>query len=179
MRNVLKSRGRHRSPLYLATIVALLGAGAADAAPVASGKDGLMMFPNVNVVSAPAPTAHPEAVTGPQSAAPAPGLRAFIDPATGQLVQEPTQAQIDELNAAQSARVGAQALDQPVVFTTPSGAHGARLGESQMVFSVVQKQESGELTEFCVVGPEQATKMLYLKAPSLTALQRKGNRDDR
>ena len=171
----LKARGwRQRSPLYLATIVAFLGAGAAagaDTATTVSSKDGLLTFPNVRVVNA------PQLATTP---APQAGFKAYIDPVTGQL-REPTQ---EDVLAESQAAQAAQALRRPTVpqetdFVTPSGAIGRTLDESTMVFSVVKKTDSGELAEFCVVGPEQAAKVMNLKAPELSALRRKEVRDVR
>jgi hypothetical protein len=177
MRNELKSRGRHRSPLYLATLVALLGAGAAGAADTASpvaSKDSLMTFPNVRVVNA------PQLATTPAPQAPQAGLRAYIDPATGQLRQPTPEELLAESQAGQLAKaLRQQSVQQGTEFVTPSGAIGIQLDESSMAYSVVRKAEGGELAEFCVVGPEQVTKVMNLKAPELSALQRKEIRNVR
>jgi hypothetical protein len=177
MRNELKSRGRHRSPLYLATLVALLGAGAAgaaDRASPASSKDGLMTFPNVRVVNA------PQLATAPVPQAPQAGLRAYIDPETGQLRQPTQEELLAESQAGQLAKsLRQQSVQQGTEFVTPSGAIGMYLDDSFMSYSVVQKTESGALAEFCVVGPEQAAKVMNLKAPESSALQRKEIRDVR
>jgi hypothetical protein len=175
MRNELKScGGRHRSPLYLATIVALLGAGAAGAAdttPMVPSKDGLLTLPNVRVVSA------PQLATTPVAQA---GMKAYIDPTTGQLRQPTQEELLAESRAGQLAStLQQQSLQQGTEFVTSSGAIGVTLGESSMVFSVVQKTDGGALAEFCVVGPEQAGKAMSLKAPQLSTLQRKEVRNDR
>ncbi len=179
MRNELKPHGeRHHGPLYLATIGALFGAGvagAADTAPVVNHQNGAMTFPHVRVVNA------PELATSSATAAGQAGLRAYIDPATGAL-RPPTQEELiaESLEAQKAAALKPQAAEQVSPrFDPQTGAFGAHLGESQMVFSVVQKRASGELTEFCVIGPEQATKMMNFNAPSRSALQRKGDRNDR
>ena len=64
-------------------------------------------------------------------------------------------------------------------FVTASGAIGLNLDESSMMFSVVQKADDGGLNEFCVVGAEQATKLMTFKAPATGALNRKETRNDR
>ncbi len=154
---------RNQSPLYLAMIVALFAAsvaGAADTAPTTSNQNGVMTFPNVRVVNAP----H-LATTAP--AAPAQrGLRAYIDPATGALrPASPEELMLESLQG-QFAAYMLQQNAPPTEFVTQSGAIGLMLDESQMVFSVVQKREGGALNEYCVVGPELATKLLNLKAPA-------------
>ncbi len=169
--------GRHRRLLSIATIIALLGAGVAgavDTAPVVTPQKTSMTFPHVRVVNTPE-LAAPSATTTGQL-----GLRAYIDPATGEL-RPPTQEDLltESLEAQQAAALNPPAGGIALRYHAETGAIGFHVGDSQMVFAVVQKQESGELTEFCVVGPEQATKLLNLKAPSLSALQRKGDRSDR
>ena len=129
------------------------------------------MFPNVRVVNA------PQLATTP---APQAGMKAYIDPATGQLRQPTQEELVAESQAGQLAStLQQQSLQQGTEFVTSSGAIGVTLGESSMVFSVVQKTDSGALAEFCVVGPEQVAKVMNLKAPELSALQRKESRNDR
>jgi hypothetical protein len=163
MEDRLNVRGaRNLSPLYLAMIVALLGAGvagAADMAPTAPNQNGVMTFPNVRVETAP-----PHATRMPAAAQT--GMRAYIDPATGALrPASPDELMLESLQG-QFAAYMLQQSPPLTEFVTQSGAIGIRLDESQMVFSVVQKSHDGALNEFCVVGPEQATKLLYLKAPA-------------
>jgi len=147
---------------------AAIAAQATDSTPA---QNGLMTFPNVRVVNAPQLANSP---------APQTGLKAYIDPETGQF-RGPTQEELlAESQAAQpSARLAEQRLVQEAQFVTPSGAIGVSLGESSMIYSVVQKTEGGALAEFCVVGPEQATKMMNLKAPELNVVQRKEIRNVR
>lgn len=169
--------GRNRSPLYLALIVLLFGSGVAAAdgtAPAAANAIGVMSFPNVRVVNT------PELASSSAPAAKQTGLRAYVDPVTGAL-RQPTEEELiaESLAAQQAAALAPQATQSVRLYDPLSGAVGVRLGDSQMPFSVVQKTETGELAEFCVVGPEQAARILNLKAPSLSALPRKGERYDR
>jgi len=163
MEDRLNVRGaRKQSPLYLAMTVALLGAsiaGAADTAPTASSQNGVMTFPNVRVETAPS-----GATRIPASAQT--GMRAYIDPATGALrPASPEELMLESLQG-QFAAYMLQQNPPLTEFVTQSGAIGLRLDESQMVFSVVQKHPGGAFNEFCVVGPEQATKLLYMKTPA-------------
>jgi hypothetical protein len=179
MRNKLKHHdGRHRGLLYLATIAALLGAGvagAADTAPIVTPLKDLTDFPHVRVVNA------PELATPPATAAVQSGRRVYIDPETG----KPRPPTHEELAAQRSEAQKAAALKRKAApqaepgFEPQYGGIRVHVGESQMVYSVVRKQESGELAEFCVVGPEQAAKLMELDAASPGALPRKGSRHDR
>jgi hypothetical protein len=178
MRNELKSHGgRLRRPLYVATLLALFGAGAAgaaDTAPMLPNKDGLLILPNVRVVNA------PQLATAPVAQSSQAGMKAYIDPTTGQLRQPTEEDLVAESQAAQRAQtLTQQRFQQGTEFVTRSGAIGMRLDDSFMSYSGVQKTESGALVEFCVVGPEQAAKAMNLKAPELSALQRKESRNDR
>jgi len=171
MQNKLKFHGgRNLSPLYAAVIIALAGAsaaGAADTAYITSSKDGVMTFPNVRVVNSPqvAPERAPAAATA--------GFKAYIDangalrgPTADELLQE-SQASL------QAATLQAQTALPAMEFVTVGGAVGMKLDESQMLFSVVQKDENGELNEFCVTGPEAAAQLMAVKAPASGALRKK------
>jgi hypothetical protein len=169
--------GRNRTPLYLAMVVAMLGAGVANAAdivPAPDGPNGLIAFPHVRVVN------RPDLAAAPSKAVARQGFKAYIDPATGML-RDPTQ---EELQQESIAGLVAEWLAQlqsnvDVQFVTPSGAIGLNLPESSMMFSVVQKGDDGSLNEFCVVGPEAAEKLKRFKAPASSALNRKGVSDVR
>ncbi|HKA43870.1 MAG TPA: hypothetical protein VKF40_17950 [Burkholderiales bacterium] len=51
-------------------------------------------------------------------------------------------------------------------FDPQSGGTRTTVDESQMSYTVGQKQENGQLTVFHVVGPEQAAKMVESATPS-------------
>jgi hypothetical protein len=162
-------------PLCMAALIAGFGAGSAAAADFSTaplGPNGLMTFPNVRVVNA------PQLATAPARGTVQPGLRAYIDPATGML-RGPTD---EELQQESASALRAEAFVGPAAdaqFVTASGAIGVALGESSMMFSVVQKADGAGLNEFCVVGPETALKLLSVKAPASAALNRKEVRNDR
>jgi len=73
----------------------------------------------------------------------------------------------------------AQQAAEPIQYVTENGAVGMDLGDSQMVFAVVKKDESGALHEYCVVGSEEASKILNSKAPLPSPLKKKEIRNDR
>ena len=167
---------RNRSPLYVAVIVAMFGAGtavAADTAASAPNQNGLMTFPNVRVVNSPQ-LATPQTTARGQT-----GFKAYIDPITGAL-REPTSDELMLESLQGQYRDFLQAQDAvPTEFVTQSGAIGLLLPESSMMFSVVRKADDGSLNEFCVVGPEAAAKLMHFKAPASSALNRRGGSDVR
>jgi hypothetical protein len=178
MRNTSSNRsGRSRRPLYIATLVALLGAGSASAVDltgVAVNPDGSMAFPNVRVVNA------PQLATAAVAAPAQPGLRAYIDTATGEL-RGPTQAELNQqaLDDQIVQQLSAQSLgfQERSATVRADGSMSFTLDESSLVYTVVRKADNGEIDMACVVGPEQAAKLLYLKSPSLNALRREARND--
>ena len=176
MRNRSKRRMTYPcGPLYLAAIAALSGAniaGAADTAPVSTPLKTLADFPNVRVVNA------PELATPPATPAGQSGRRIYIDPETGK-PRPPTDEELaaERLQAQTAAASKPQAaVEEQPPSEGPYGGVRYHVDESQMVFSVVRRQENGDLVEFCVVGPEQAAKVMDHDAG---ALPRKGERHDR
>ena len=124
--------------LFLAVAVSITGA-ASDQA-----KD----TPQKPAAAAVQPPAAPQAG--------APGMRVFIDPATGKL-REPEQSDIQQLAPA----VGFHALQAPAApLQGPGGAVGMRLDDSQMVYSVATKNPDGSISFECVTGPANASKAL-------------------
>ena len=174
MRFNMKFRsGIHPVPLCFVSCAALFGANfatAADPAATTVNANGLMTFPHVRVINMPAPAA--TAVP----AAAQPGLRAYIDPATGAL-RGPTQEELVQQNIEDQMlrQLQQQQFGSPANQEIPSASGiGMRLDESSMMYSVVQKSADGSLQEFCVAGPEQAAKLMNFIAPASTALNRKG-----
>ena len=152
----------HRSHwLVLAGVSSL--AMAAQAADPAVQANGVMSFPHVNVVAAPvAQTKAPAAAKASNQA----GLLAFIDPATGQLVQ-PSAEQAAALNPpapATSLRVAreAQVAANPT-FELPQGGVGVMLDDSHASFYVARRADDGSVELVCTPG-EHAAKAT-LKAP--------------
>ena len=148
-------------PLYIATIAALLGSGivgAAETAPVTlADENGLMRFPNVQVINAPQPAATGRAA--PQEG----GLRAYIDPETRQLrAPLPEELERDRARAGHQDR-NADGRGREIV--SRSGAIGVKLDESHDVSAVVRRRPDGALEEFCVVGPDSAQKLLDARMP--------------
>lgn len=135
-------------------VVAAMSAHAAG--PTISPSNGLMTFPHVRVVSVPPPAANSLVGQMPTSQG---SFKAFIDPATGQLVQ-PTAGAAAELDAAiqrqQQTLTGEQVVQKPVKITGPKGAIGIRLDPSQMNYVVARKNTDGALGVACVPGAQTA-----------------------
>jgi hypothetical protein len=156
-------KGQARRWLAAASVASVAAAAmvahAADPMPV-PGQNGLMTFPNVRVVAMPPPAATPSAVRTPPFQG---GFKAFIDPATGELV-EPTAeeaAALEAAGAANAGQTGVFALQQSptVTMTSPYGGVGARLDESHMSYFVARRNADGALGMACVPG-EQAAQWL-------------------
>ncbi len=116
-----------------------------------TGANGVMTFPNVQVVASPAPV-----VTRAQAAQGA--MRAFIDPATGQLVQ-PSAEQAAALEAAGPARPAAASRLRSLAPVTTEiypaqGGVGMTLDESHMSYFVARKEAGGKIATACVPGNE-------------------------
>lgn len=130
-----------------ATALAVAGAHAQVTQP---GDPGVMSFPNVRVISMP-PTA--ESVS--PGAASSPGLRAFIDPATGTLTENPTPAHLRDLEVIEAAgRAGASRPGGASIVTVRNGTR-ATLDASSMLHSVARRAGDGDLDVACVVGDSQ------------------------
>lgn len=122
---------------------------AAHGGDAATGLNGAMTFLNVQVVNAPAPVA--------SKALPAQGgMRAFVDPATGKLVQ-PSAEQAAALEAATPARPASSSRLRslaPTEIYPAQGGVGMTLDESTMSYSVARKGAGGKVTTDCIPGSE-------------------------
>jgi hypothetical protein len=153
-------KGQPRRCLAIAGVASMAAAAmvahAADPTPVPV-QNGLMTFPNVRVVAVPPPAATPSAVRTPPFLG---GFKAFIDPATGELV-EPTAEEAAALEAAgQTQAALRQAAAQPATITGLYGAVGIVLGESQMSYFVARRNSDGALGMACVPGEQVARSFL-------------------
>lgn len=137
--------------------VALLALGVASAGAEETRPDGAVIDP------LPAPIAiHAIAL---QSSAQDAGMRAFIDPVTGQL-REPTAEE-----AAALARRGLRASAMstaPDVVRHANGMLSAELGDEYMTEIVVRRAADGSLSMACVPKPLSAT-VLHAPATPKTA----------
>jgi hypothetical protein len=111
--------------------------------------NGLMVFPNVLVINAPA--ADVSATTVGSA-----GMRAQKDRATGEL-RMPTAAEAAELDALTPA-----ADEEAVVArAAPGGGYVAELTSAHLSYSVVRKNEDGQLVQDCVTGESAADHALH------------------
>lgn len=99
-----------------------------------------------------------------QDSAPLAGMTVFIDEETGEF-RAPTAEEAAELSAAMqrmlspaSRSASAETVSQRKLA---NGAVGARLGASQMVFTVATIGADGKITQSCAHGPEQAKEYLH------------------
>jgi hypothetical protein len=136
-------------PIAVALFAMASASAVAGDQQAASENDGLMAFPNVNVISAPAAaTSAPATGTA--------GMRVQKDRNTGQL-RAPTGEEVAELEALTPA-----APEAPVeVRQHANGTKAARLNEAYMSYSVVSKDASGKLTEQCLTGEQAADHALH------------------
>jgi hypothetical protein len=141
-------RGQVCSIAVALAAMASASAVADDQRPTA-GSSGLMEFSNVSVINAPSASAEaPTAGTA--------GMRVQKDRITGQL-RAPTGVEVAELEALTPPAPEAQVE----VWQMANGAKAARLDESFMSYSLVRKDESGNLTEQCVTGESAADHALH------------------
>lgn len=125
--------------------------------PLAIGKDGVMVMPNVVVVRAEAPVA---------AASKGKGLKAYVDQ-NGTLVNEPVDERPGSTSAV-TAIGGDSSLVQTV--TLSGGGAGAQLPPDMMNFSVLRKTADGKLDLSCVDNAQHARKTLQTKvAPAKEA----------
>jgi hypothetical protein len=130
-------------------LLLLAGAQVALAAPPAvTHEGGLLKLKNVRIEAASPAQALEASRTNPVAGQA--GLRAFIDPVTGQLREQGSEEMIDQAKAA-PAPVAAKST-----FTTSFGAVGVMLDESYMSNAVVTKDASGKARLQCVTGAEAA-----------------------
>lgn len=148
MTNHQRLRGQVR-PIAIALLAMASANAMADDQQSAASNGGRMEFPNVSVISAPAAAA-------PASAPGTAGMRVQKDRVTGQL-RAPTGVEVAELEALTPPAPAGQVE----VRELANGGKLARLDESFMSYSVVRKDENGNLTEQCVTGESAADHALH------------------
>jgi hypothetical protein len=107
----------------------------------------LKAFPNVQIVTKTPAQGAVEPATGPTA-----GLRAFLDPATGMLTENPTEAHLKDLEPVatrgqRSAKAGAG-----VTTVRRGNAVGVQLDDSFMLHSVARRDADGDVDLACVTG---------------------------
>lgn len=118
----------------------------------------MQAFPNVRIVNVtPAQQPAVATATGETGA----GLRAFIDPATGRLTENPTEAHLRDLESGgvRGARPGAKIGSTPTTFRR-GNAVGAQLDDTFLLHAVVRRDVDGDLDMSCVVGDHEMTDFL-------------------
>jgi hypothetical protein len=83
------------------------------------------------------------------------GMVVVRDAVTGQL-RAPTAAEFQALQAAQPKSAAPLALSPPRVISRADGTRQAHLGQGAMVYSVVSRDEGGQLHQQCVSGQAAA-----------------------
>lgn len=159
------STNRNRWVMGLGVAVtAALALPALAETPATNNQNGLMTFPNVRVVDAPAPV----------KAAPVTdqGMRAAIDAETGRLRQvtadeaqqlTPKKPAKVALRGARTAAVESAATDEGQLLYGPGNAVGATLGEESMIYHVARKADEGiEMEEH--TGKSNAEKVVQANA---------------
>ena len=118
----------------------------------------LMLFLPLAALCLPAPAQEP---------ATAQGMVVVRDAQSGQL-REPTAAEIRALQASPSGSAPrASAAAAPTMVTGPGGRRSVRLGERNMVYSVVTRDANGKLgDDQCVPGAQAAERALAQPAPA-------------
>lgn len=159
-----RSRSRGVAACGAALVLVVLAAGVQ--AQITKPTDpGVMSFPNVRVISSP-----PARGERADAAASDSGFLAFIDPQTGTLTQNPTPAQIEEIQALDKRSVTRKALAAaPARLVSPTGAIGARPDESYMSNVLVRRGLSGSVEIACVDGEEKSMSFLAGRSTPLPA----------
>jgi hypothetical protein len=125
----------------LSRVVIALAIGATTSAFAADPSAlGIMSFPNVKVVNAPAATIAAPAATQP-------GMRAFKDPVTGAM-RQPTSEELQIIAADEPAMQRTEGQ----IFLTQTGAEAVMLDESYLQYAVVSRRPDGSLAEMCIPG---------------------------
>lgn len=156
----IDNRNKRRARLAACTCVcAATALAVATAHAQVTQLDSTVMqaFPNVRIVTkTPAP-----ATVAPESGGTSAGLRAFIDPATGRLTENPTEAHLQDLESAgmRAARVGAKIAPAPATFRR-GNAVGAQLDDTFLLHAVARRDSDGDLDMSCVVGDRKMTDFL-------------------
>ena len=147
---------RERGIAYVGAIAAAVFATAGASAQVTQPTDtGVMSFPNVRVV-----TATPTGVQAPAATSAAAGLRAFIDPETGQLTENPTAAHLADLYGPQSAPIAKRGPGPGVGWQQTNRGIAIMLDDSHMLFSLARHGQAGQLEQACLPGDDLAQRFL-------------------
>lgn len=135
------------SGMVVSGALLLAAAQVAVAAPPALPHDGgLLRLHNVRIETAGPSQAVAPARQGP--AAGQAGLRAFIDPESGELRAQ-TPEEMMEAAAVKHAPMSSEAKS---VFLTPSGGIAAALDESHLSHAIVTRDAAGKVSMQCVTG---------------------------
>jgi hypothetical protein len=128
------------------------------------GLAALMAFglpPAAGAQPAGAPAAAEPAAAAPDTAsgaAPAAGLRIYVDPETGELTSTPTPEQTERLSAA-LAPLLERPVEEPVFFEIPGGGTGVFVGRRFASAMVVRVRADGTFELGCA-DPDHAHQML-------------------
>ncbi len=118
----------------------------------------LMLFLPLAALALPAAAGQAREVQEAQPARKAPSPQGMVvvrDADTGQL-RAPTPDEARALHPRTTASAAAQAAPPPRMVTGPGGRRSVKLGERQMVYSVVTRGADGKLEEQCVHGAHAA-----------------------
>jgi hypothetical protein len=125
----------------LAALSVMASAAAADPASASIPSNGLMQFPNVQVMTAATPIKTADSATGNAASA-----RAYKDHETGKL-RGPTPAELLAESLLEAAPTEPQAR---AIFPSSSGGMIAELGDSGLVYMVATKDDSGAVSADCI-----------------------------
>lgn len=140
------------------TLTAAVFAATAVHAQVTQPNDpGVMTFPNVRVINMTPATVKP--MPGADSNA---GMRAYLDPETGALTENPTAAHLEDLDAAAAnSRSLTKSFRVPApAFRANGKAVGARLDESHLMYAMARRADDGDVVWACVPGSAKALEFL-------------------
>jgi hypothetical protein len=117
----------------------------------------MQAFPHVRIVNQTPAQAPIAAETNATSA----GLRAFLDPATGKLTENPTDAHLQDLESGRvrSARSPAKLGGAPTTFRRGNTV-GAQLDDTFLLHAVARRASDGDLDMSCVVGDRKMNDFL-------------------
>ncbi len=152
------SKCRGRWITCAGAIAATALAAAAVHAQVTQPNDpGVMSFPNVRVINK-TPAADQASPGAPLSS----GMRAYMDPETGALTENPTPAHLEDLEVRETTGqiFGKKASGPAPTFRTSGGAIRATLGDSFLMYSVARRAGDGDVEWACVPGDAKARDFL-------------------
>jgi len=135
---------------------ALVAAVPALAADNAVSPSGLMQFRNVQVQSATPAQVAAEAATLRSNQ---PGMRAFLDPVTGEL-RDPTTEEAAAMNHFSRAKAASNRASTAVALASARNSTIFELDDSFMANAVVKRDASGKLHGYCVDRHDDALDLL-------------------